>query len=34
MGDSDSDICINGYEFLLSVGNGNIGSVFQAKKEK
>ncbi|KAL4431872.1 hypothetical protein ABPG74_012684 [Tetrahymena malaccensis] len=32
--DSSSNICINGYEILLTEGNGNIGSVFQAKKDK
>ncbi|EAR83825.2 Serine/Threonine kinase domain protein (macronuclear) [Tetrahymena thermophila SB210] len=32
--ESSDNICINGYEILLTKGNGNIGSVFQAKKDK
>lgn len=31
---SESDICVNGYDFLSTEGNGNIGSVFKARKDK
>lgn len=31
---SESDICINGYELLTHEGNGSIGSVFKAIKNK
>jgi hypothetical protein len=34
MAESESDICVNGYNFLLSAGNGSIGSVFKASKDK
>jgi len=34
MSECESDICVNGYNFLLSEGNGSIGSVFKASKDK